>query len=227
MVHVYYHIYSIPNVESIIDEQLSLIEAHFNFPFILNIGISIYDENSPTDNILKKIKELNKSNYFIRDIKFQDYEWVTLNLIQNDKINFKDDDLIFYFHTKGASRIKDICYPNEVSWRHIMNYFNIEESNSAIEILNKNEYNTYGIFLDGHPKLWWYSGNFFWLRADYVKSINLEGVELTSRCNAEINYIQNGIEWKPYSAYNLNSTPNTIPIDYYNTIFNREEYIKK
>jgi hypothetical protein len=31
MVHIYYHIYAIDGVEEIIDEQLSLIEKHFDF----------------------------------------------------------------------------------------------------------------------------------------------------------------------------------------------------
>jgi hypothetical protein len=53
MVHIYYHIYSIEGVEFIIDEQLKLIETYFDMPFILNVGISIADDNSPTDKIIK------------------------------------------------------------------------------------------------------------------------------------------------------------------------------
>ena len=32
MVHIYYHIYAIDGVESIIEEQLSLIKKHINCP---------------------------------------------------------------------------------------------------------------------------------------------------------------------------------------------------
>ncbi len=45
MVHIYYHIYAIEGVEEIIDEQLFLIEKHFDFPYILNVGISIAENN--------------------------------------------------------------------------------------------------------------------------------------------------------------------------------------
>jgi hypothetical protein len=45
MVHIYYHIYAIDGVESIIDEQYNLIKKHFEFPYNLNIGISIGEDN--------------------------------------------------------------------------------------------------------------------------------------------------------------------------------------
>ena len=45
MVHIYYHIYVSEDVEEIIDEQISLIQTHFNFPYILNVGIAIGDNN--------------------------------------------------------------------------------------------------------------------------------------------------------------------------------------
>ena len=45
MVHIYYHIYVIDGFESIVDEQISLIEKSFDFAYNLNIGISIADDN--------------------------------------------------------------------------------------------------------------------------------------------------------------------------------------
>ena len=85
MVRIYYHIYSIEGVESIIDEQLILIKKHFDFPYILNIGISIADDTSPTDSIIKQLNSYDKLNYIIRDIYPKGNEFVTLNLIEKDK----------------------------------------------------------------------------------------------------------------------------------------------
>ena len=59
MIHVYYHIYAIDGVESIIDEQLGLLDKHFDFPYILNVGISIANENVPSKNIIEKIYKFN------------------------------------------------------------------------------------------------------------------------------------------------------------------------
>ena len=60
MVYVYYHIYATEGVDSIIDEQISLIEKHFNFPYILNVGISIGNENQSTSSIIDRFYKYNK-----------------------------------------------------------------------------------------------------------------------------------------------------------------------
>ena len=52
MVHIYYHIYAIEGVDAIVNEQLELIKAHFDFPYKLNIGISIANDNTSIANIL-------------------------------------------------------------------------------------------------------------------------------------------------------------------------------
>ena len=122
MVHIYYHIYAIDGVESIIEEQLSLIKKHINCPYILNIGISIADENKSISNILDI---LDKSK--IRDIRAKGHEFITLDLIQKDREKFGDSDYILYLHTKGASKFDDIDYSNIKTWRELMNYFNIQK----------------------------------------------------------------------------------------------------
>ena len=209
MVHVYYHIYAIDGVESIIDEQLNLIKNHFDFPYTLNIGISIANENQSTTNIVKKIK----SN--LRDIRSKGNEWTTLDLIRNDTENFGDTDYILYIHTKGASKQNDFQYSNIVSWRHLMNYFNIERVKNVFKIFEKTEYNTYGVLL----KSYFYSGNFWWGKASYIKTINLENLRL-NRFAAETNYIKCGKDWKPYSPYNDENNND------YATYFKKEEYSK-
>jgi hypothetical protein len=209
MVHVYYHIYAIDGVESIIDEQLNLIKNHFDFPYILNIGVSIADENVSTTNIVEKIK----SN--LRDVRSKGNEWTTLDLIRHDSEKFGDSDYILYIHTKGASKQNDFQYSNIISWRHLMNYFNIEKVKNVFKLFEKTEFNTYGVMFNGR----FYSGNFWWAKGDYLKTINLDGLRL-NRAAAETNYIQNGKDWKPYSPYNNESN------DDYGTHFKREEYSK-
>ena len=209
MVHIYYHIYAIDGVEEIIDEQLSLIEKHFDFPYILNVGISIAENNISTTSILEKIKPN------LRDIRSKGNEWTTLDLIRNDAEKFGDSDYILYIHTKGASKQSDNRYENIISWRHLMNYFNIEKVKNVFKLFEKTEFNTYGVILKGH----FYSGNFWWARGSYLKTINLENIKL-NRFAAETNYIQCGKNWKPYSPYN-----NEMDNDY-ETYFKKEEYSK-
>ena len=214
MVHIYYHIYAIDGVESIIEEQLSLIKKHINCPYILNIGISIADENKSISNILDI---LDKSK--IRDVRAKGHEFITLDLIQKDREKFADNDYILYLHTKGASKQLDKEYNNIISWRHLMNYFNIEQCIKVFNIFQKTEYNTYGVLYSVLAKNKLYSGNFWWSTGKYIKTINIDGVK-KNRFNAEINYIQNGIDWKPYSSYNRQDE------NHYSINFKREEYAK-
>ena len=53
----------------------------------------------------------------------------------------------------------------------------------------------------------------------YAKTIIIENL-YKHRFNAEIGYIQNGTDWKPYSAYNMEN------VNYYNVNFKRKEYAK-
>jgi len=210
MVHIYYHIYAIDGVETIIDEQLNLIKSHFDFPYKLNIGISIADENKSISNVLNK---LDKN--LVRDIRAKGNEFVTLDLLETDKEKFGDSDYILYLHTKGASKQNDSKYQNIITWRRVMNYFNIEKVNDVFKLFERSDFNTYGILYYGY----FYSGNFWWTTGQYAKSMDLKNIK-KNRFNAEIKFIQSGKNWKPYSPYNVNN------IDNYSINFKREEYAK-
>jgi hypothetical protein len=209
MVHVYYHIYAIDGVESIINEQLDLMKKHFDFPYILNVGISIGKEDYSTTHIIEKFDN-------VRDIRAMGDEWTTLDLIEKDKELFNDSDYILYIHTKGASRQNDDTYENIISWRHLMNYFNIEKVKNVFKLFEKTQFNTYGVLF---VKLN-YSGNFWWARADYLKTLVLEGIILKDRFAAENGYISQSKNHRPYSAYNFHCENN----HYYWVNFKKELY---
>ena len=212
MVHIYYHIYAIDGVESIINEQLSLIEKHFDFPYILNVGISIANDNQSIRYIIEKFKN-------VRDVRYCGNEFVTIDLIEIDKQKFGDSDYILYIHTKGASKINNESYSNIKSWRELMNHFNIEKCKNVFNVFDKTEYNTYGVLLGNAGRWKIYSGNFWWSKASYLKTIKMDGVK-KNRFNAEVDYIQNGENWKPYSPYNKEG------LNHYLIDFKREEYAK-
>jgi hypothetical protein len=210
MVHIYYHIYATDGVESIIDEQLNLIKKYFDFPYILNVGISLANQNQSISHIFDRVKN-------VRDVRASGNEFVTLDLIEKDKNKFGDSDYILYLHTKGASKQNNVGYNSIISWRHLMNYYNIELNKKVFNIFEKTSYNTYGVLLGkaGNWKI--YSGNFWWAKASYLKTIEMDGVK-RNRYNAEVDYIQNGIDWKPYSPYNKEGE------NHYLIDFKREEY---
>jgi hypothetical protein len=197
MVHVYYHIYAIDGVESIIEEQISLLKKHFDFPYTLNIGISIADKNTSISNVLNI---LDKN--LIRDIRAMGNEFTTLDLIEKDIETFVNSDYILYLHTKGASKQNDVNYKNIVSWRQFMNYFNIEKAKNVFKLFERTEFNTYGVLFTSIAKWRIYSGNFWWMTGEYAKTLKLDSIHKI-RTNAETDFIQNGKDWKPYSSYNI------------------------
>jgi hypothetical protein len=146
-------------------------------------------------------------------------EFTTLELIEKDKEKFGNSDYILYLHTKGASKQIDVNFKNIVSWRHLMNYFNIEKVKDVFKLFERTDFNTYGVLLGRAGKWTIYSGNFWWMRADYSKTINIKDVK-RNRFGAETDYIQMGKDWKPYSPYNSEVT------NHYQTLFKREEYAK-
>ena len=212
MVHIYYHIYAIDGVDTIIDEQLNLIKKHFDFPYTLNVGISIANDDTPITKILNKFDK-------VRDVRARGNEFTTLDLIENDKDKFGESDYILYIHTKGASKLDNPNYNNIKSWRELMNYFNIQKCKNVFNIFEKTEYNTYGVLLGNAGRWKIYSGNFWWSKVSYLKTIKMDGVK-KNRFNAEVDYIQNGIDWKPYSPYNREG------LNHYLIDFKKEEYAK-
>lgn len=211
MVHVYYHIYVIDGVESIVSEQLDLLKSKFNFEYNLNIGISIAGKNTSTKKVLSLLDKTK-----IRDVRADGHEFVTLELIESDIPKVNDSDYIFYFHTKGASKLKDTNYENIEDWRNVMMYFNVEKVSDVFAIFERTKYNTFGCLLDSIPLGQFYSGNFWWAKADYIKTINLENVK-RNRFNAELQFIQLGNNWKPYSIFNSK-------VNHYMERFPKEKY---
>ena len=213
MVHIYYHIYAIDGVESIIDEQLNLIKKNFGFPYTLNVGISIANDNVSIEHIIKKFEK-------VRDVRSKSNEFTTLDLIEKDIEKFGESDYILYIHTKGASKQNDVNFKNIITWRHLMNYFNIEKCKDVIKLFEKTEFNTYGVLFGKASRWVIYSGNFWWAKSDYIKTIKFDSIKKSNRYQAEWNFISTGNDWNPYSPYNVEER------NHYSINFKREDYAK-
>ena len=186
MIRIYYHVYGVDDVDKIIDEQLTLLNE-IKEPFKLTVGLSVSKESYDYNGLLDKISP--------NIIKYGENEFLTLNLIQQD--NIEDDDYIFYFHTKGASKINTSLYELESNWRKNLNYYLITKYTEVIR--NLKEYNTFGYQLEELDNgINIYSGNFWWATGKYIKTINTDDVDKTDRYNAELNFIQNGKNWNPF-----------------------------
>lgn len=223
MIRVYYHIFCIDGVESIIDEQLNLIENCFSFPYVINFGLNIGQENRINSEVFDKIQKNKRPNYLIRDVRMGGNEFTTLDLIYKDKDMFGKDDYILYLHTKGVSRLNQsqTMINRMIEWRHFMNYYCIEKVKDAFKIFEKTDFNTYGVNLR-KPKVIEtdtiaYFGNFWWARGEYLKTLDKNKYDTTSRAHAEMKFLQSGQNWKPYCVKESG-------INHYYTDYKKQNY---
>ena len=199
-INVYYHIFSIDGVESIIDEQIDkLIKYKGSFNFFVNIDISS-GYNLP-NYILEKIESLTNNITYTSEKR---YEMSTLSMMYKHAL--ENDSYYLYIHTKGSSRIKsnnvETFYPYEniENWRRIMEHFCIDSSNICISELEN--YDLVGcnyIPTETIPVVWtntWlkmkrnvpshYSGNFWWSKSEFIRKLpNLDLINNSDRFLAE------------------------------------------
>lgn len=224
MVRIYYNIFAKEGVLPVIEEQIGLIEKHFNFDYELNLGICLENSINVLDNIFKFFR--NKKR-IIRDLQTAHSEWCTLNLIEGDKEKFADDDIILYIHVKGITHVNEPNYPLIVTWRKMMNYFLLERIDDAIKVLDNINYNIYGV--SKHEYDWMDKGNFFmtgnfWaVTGKYAKTVNTTLGRRDVRTDVENCFWSKGENPMIYEAWPIRTN-----LDFNNTNFRREWYeIKK
>jgi len=121
-----------------------------------------------TKDLITNIEKYNSKVeviYTNENIKL--YEYPTLKFIHNFSKENQDCNIL-YIHTKGASKPK---LKAEVSWRHYMSYFMIDNYKICLNKL-ENNYDTTGCELkeDGNKfKYLHYAGNFWWAKSNYIR----------------------------------------------------------
>lgn len=170
-IFVFMHVCNLNNGIEIFYEQLNRIKKSIFYDNIKKIYVcwlGKYEENIENENI--EIIHLNN------DIKF--YEFLTINKIKEITENEKENMKILYIHTKGTRKAGN----EEVikSWREMMEYFLIDNGlycynnldhfdTIGCNIINKSE-NNYSQVNQKHS--YHYSGNFWWTRSSYIKTLN-------------------------------------------------------
>lgn len=94
----------------------------------------------------------------------------------------ENDSLVFYFHTKGVSKIHQ--KENVWAWRKMLEYFLIENNKICIDLLDRHDTvggnlcNVGNNMHDGSPlqisnekHKMHYSGNFWWSKTEYLKHL--------------------------------------------------------
>lgn len=95
------------------------------------------------------------------------FEGFTLNHLWSDCQRMKDDALVWYIHTKGASKPSQ----GALSWRYAMEAFVIQEWKRIIQLFETQpELDCIGAHLPTDHRTF-FAGNFWWARARHIKSL--------------------------------------------------------
>lgn len=187
---------------------------------MMTIGVSTFE-----DRDYDWFRDLWKEfpNVFVNKIP-QDMmpreERATLMLLKEWCDGSKEDVPILYFHTKGLTRTG---YNIEL-WRLYMEYYNIDKWRHAVSALN-NGWDTYGVNLrDDTEKLFGkkylhYSGNFWWARSHYIKTLDKGLLVGSNRWDGEFWMGSKGKKEKMFNA-------SESGIDHYDNEYKVSNFIK-
>lgn len=98
-----------------------------------------------------------------------DYERPTLLYLQKMADEDTEDVYYWYIHTKGLRWFGTEREQNVLDWIHLLLHWNINSWKDAIQALD-NGYDTYGCN-QTHEPVNHYSGNFWWTRSSYLRSL--------------------------------------------------------
>jgi hypothetical protein len=184
-VNGFYHILAINDYMNIVNEQFNIIIESGLYHKCKTIYIGCIGEKKEYLNLLNYFADYHKVKIESYSDNNSEFEFLTLKILK--KVSDKDNFYGFYIHTKGVSYQKNI---GGKYWRDYMNYYNLACWRDAIGHL-KLGYDTYGVKLlsarmEPAKKLH-YSGNFYWFRSDYAKTLKpVESFDLKNRFDAEV-----------------------------------------
>lgn len=171
----------INNWKEIVLSQLSLLKKSGLYDECETIRISALGE--PIKELESILSSFLKCNIDFYDTNPLLFEFPALDLMHDDSNELKSFYGL-YIHTKGVS------FPNHSGgkyWRDYMNHYNITLYKEAIKQLNKGN-DMCGVKLlqpkDNVANKLHYSGNFFWFKSSYIKTLKKE-TNREDRFNAE------------------------------------------
>lgn len=164
-----YHIACINHYLDIVCEQLDMLHSSglYNACNKLLIYVSMYNDDSALD---EKITERDPDNKFLL---FKSKKNLKEKFaLDNFREHISDEDCMFYFHTKGVSRVNNSsCGHTPESyngWRTVLNYYIIDKWRINLKLLEK--FDAVGCFMNQWP-VYHFSGNFWWANINYIMDL--------------------------------------------------------
>jgi hypothetical protein len=160
-----YFICCMRNYLEVVEEQLQIVTSSglYNITSKFLFFITLY--NTDIEKIIQKYDLENK----VIVVKSNEnlYEKFAINnykkyIDQNEKY------YLYYFHTKGLSKMDDPKFYEYVSRRKLLNFYTLEKYKLNIKLLEK--YDAVGCSMCLHPKTH-FSGNYWWSKSEYMNTL--------------------------------------------------------
>jgi len=112
--------------------------------------------------------DTENKNKIVYKGRSEEYERPTLLLMKSQSREDEENTLYFYLHTKGLGHFGTEREPYVLDWINLMLYWNVERWKTAVSILQREEYWTYGCNHTGIH----YSGNFWWSKRSHFERLS-------------------------------------------------------
>lgn len=221
--YCYIHVCVISKGLFILKELLDMILKSDLYEQLICISIVLLGNvNNTIINNIERYDKKIKVIYTNENIRL--YEYPTLKCLYDFSKEDNQHSNILYMHTKGVNKP---YLKGEHAWRKYMSYFMITKSSNCLKQL-KNSYDTVGCNLkkpNSNIKHLHYSGNFWWAKTDYIKTLIDPNLFLSDkkyyieqnkidRFHAEW-WLMKNINVKPYCIYSIDRDIIKIPIEPY------------
>lgn len=177
----FYHVSMMNHWREVVREQMNLIVQSG----LHNKVNRIYIGAVGSKEMLRELVDMIKGTKFVvaaYSDNLQAYEYPTINLVKQYSKTHENYDC-FYIHTKGVSQ--PAHREGGDYWRQFMNYFNLEKWRDCKDGLLENELAGCG-WRDESIFNRHYSGNFWWARGEYIKSLpDIDTLNQEDRFQAE------------------------------------------
>lgn len=167
--HIFFHVAVLGRWSSIYDEVINALEASGILRNAV-LHISVVGEGFN--------KDVGRYSFTHQTNNTAQYEYPTLKMLHEHCKTH--EGAVLYLHTKGATR-----YAHTVDhWRNMMLHFTVKKWQTAIHYLH--EYDAVGCNLQHSQGKQFFSGNFWWAGAKYIKSLPDPNLYISSRVQAEM-----------------------------------------
>ena len=222
-IRIFYHIGMLGNWESLVDRQMKRVKAAGLYDAsTINIGFATdnyRDDSSQLSNILQNNNMTENINILsCSGHKLSTCEYHTIKSLKSFADSDNSNANIFYFHTKGLSHANLTSDLFVKDWVELLEYFCIDKWKNAVKALEFHD--AYGVnyLLKSSWHETHFSGNFWWARSNYIKTLDINKLNLHDRLSAEM--------WIVANNHHKAACPHSSHIDHYSTPYPKNLYQK-